>query len=78
MLLESQKRAMRKYYHNHKEEIAEKRREYYKAYNATRPKVEITEEARIAHRDYMREYRRRVKNMVEPLPQKVSYLDTLE
>ena len=78
MLLESQKRAMRKHDHKHTEELAEKRREYYKSYNATRPKVEITEEARIAHRDYMREYRQRAKNMVEPLPQKVSYLDTLE
>ena len=48
-----------KYYLNHKEDIAEKRREYYKAYNATRPKVEVTEEVRIARREYIRNYRLR-------------------
>ena len=63
MVLECQKRAMMKYYLNHKEEIAEKRREYYKAYNATRPKVEVTEEVRIARCEYIRNYRRRVKNI---------------
>ena len=59
MVSEAQKSAILKYYENHKEDIASKRREYYKAYNATRPKVELTEEARIARREYLRNYRQR-------------------
>jgi len=58
---EALKRAKAKYYQSHKDEISEKRREYYKAYNATRPKMERDEEAKEKYNAYHREYNRRRK-----------------
>ena len=56
---EAMKRRQAKYYEKHKAEIAEKRRDYYKVYNETRPKIERDEEARKLYNPYHREYRRR-------------------
>ena len=53
---EAVKRAKAKYYQSHKDEISLKRREYHKAYNATRPKISRDEEAKQRYNEYHRQY----------------------
>ena len=58
---EAVKLATAKYHQAHKEEISQKRREYHKAYHATRPKISRDEEARQRHNEYHRQYYMRHK-----------------
>ena len=53
---EAVKRAKAKYYQSHKDEISLKRREYHKAYNASRPKISRDEEAKQRYNEYHRQY----------------------
>ena len=67
MSIETRKKAMMEYYNSHKEEISSKRKEYFKKYNAQRPKMEQTEELRQARNDYQRDYRARIRARLQPL-----------
>ena len=67
MVSETQKKRMIEYYNSHKEEISMKRKEYFKKYNAQRPKVENTEEIRQARNDYQRDYRARIRARLREL-----------
>ena len=58
---EAVKLAKAKYYQTHKQEISQKRREYQKSYNATRPKISRDEEARRRYNEYHRQYYMRHK-----------------
>ena len=54
-------RAKAKYDQTHKDEISQKRREYHKAYDDTRPKISWDEEAKQTYNEYHRQYYMRHK-----------------
>jgi hypothetical protein len=57
MTTEAQKKAAANYYYKNKDAISDKRREYFRIYNAKRPKKELSEEERQTRIEYMRNYR---------------------
>ena len=48
--------ATAKYYQTHRGELSQQRREYHKAYNATRPKISRDEEEKQRYSEYHRQY----------------------